>query len=223
MTLACVHNNNGFGLYDLINKAIKDSSTNCAMLATKSSNIYSANSARVPTKSSNIDFSGVNSNNGFGLQDIINKAVKDLDVPRADGTDGNNITAKLDKLSLPVSGPGVAAQSLLVSSRSTTPSLPSRTPSPWTDDDLPQVLPNLPKSLPDLPKVLHTTINTSTNFSFVLKPFWNDMDRGIKHDFPFIGIRKVRREVLKISVFNTSRGTLQMSMNDKTCLIAIIA
>ena len=34
--------------------------------------------------------------------------------------------------------------------------------------------------------------------------------RGIKHDFPFINIRKVPREVLK-----TSRGTLRMLMNDK--------
>ena len=41
------------------------------------------------------------------------------------------------------------------------------------------------------------------------------MDRGIKHDFPFDNIHKVPREVLKILVFNTSRGTLQMSMNDK--------
>ena len=116
----------------------------------------------MPTKSSIIDSSGVHSNSSFGLQDIINKAVKDLDVPRADETDGKDITAELDKRSLPVLGPGFAArgsaQSLLVSSRSTTPSLPSRTPSPWTDDDLPQVLPNLPKSLPDLPKVFRTTV-----------------------------------------------------------------
>ena len=33
---------------------------------------------------------------------------------------------------------------------------------------------------------------------------------GIKHDFPFINIRKVSREV-----FNISRGTLRMLMNDK--------
>ena len=43
--------------------------------------------------------------------------------------------------------------------------------------------------------------------------------RGIKHDFPFITIRKVPREVLKTEgkpeVFITSQGTLQMLMNDK--------
>ena len=42
---------------------------------------------------------------------------------------------------------------------------------------------------------------------------------GIKHDFPFINIRKVPREVLKTEgkpeVFNISRGTLRMLMNDK--------
>ena len=58
---------------------------------------------------------------------------------------------------------------------------------------------------------------------------------GIKHDFPFINIRKVPREVMKTegealgfqhlprdlanvsspSVFNTSLGTLRMLMNDK--------
>ena len=43
--------------------------------------------------------------------------------------------------------------------------------------------------------------------------------RGIKHDFPFINIRKVPREVLKTAGFargfQPSRGTLRMSMNDK--------
>ena len=43
-------------------------------------------------------------------------------------------------------------------------------------------------------------------------------DRGIKHDFPFINIRKVPREVLKTSGyalgFQPSRGTLRMLMND---------
>ena len=42
---------------------------------------------------------------------------------------------------------------------------------------------------------------------------------GIKHDFPFINIRKVPREVLKTEVFNISRETLRetlrMLMNDK--------
>ena len=50
---------------------------------------------------------------------------------------------------------------------------------------------------------------------------------GIKHDFPFINIRKVPREVLKTegeargspSVFNTSRGTLRMLMNDKIMFV----
>ena len=44
-------------------------------------------------------------------------------------------------------------------------------------------------------------------------------NRGIKHDFPFINIRKVPREVLKSEGvargFQPSRGTLRMLMNDK--------
>ena len=44
-------------------------------------------------------------------------------------------------------------------------------------------------------------------------------NRGIKHDFPFINIRKVPREVLKTEGeargFQPSRGTLRMLMNDK--------
>ena len=44
-------------------------------------------------------------------------------------------------------------------------------------------------------------------------------NRGIKHDFPFINICKVPREVLKTEGedrgFQPSRGTLQMLMNDK--------
>ena len=44
-------------------------------------------------------------------------------------------------------------------------------------------------------------------------------NRGIKHDFPFINIRKVPREVLKTEGeargFQLSRGTLRMLMNDK--------
>ena len=44
-------------------------------------------------------------------------------------------------------------------------------------------------------------------------------NRGIKHDFPFINIHKVPREVLKTEGeargFQPSRGTLRMLMNDK--------
>ena len=44
-------------------------------------------------------------------------------------------------------------------------------------------------------------------------------NRGIKHDCPFINIRKVPREVLKTEGeargFQPSRGTLRMLMNDK--------
>ena len=50
---------------------------------------------------------------------------------------------------------------------------------------------------------------------------------GIKHDFPFINIRKVPREVLKTEeeakVFNIFRGTLRMLIMTKSCLITIIA
>ena len=53
------------------------------------------------------------------------------------------------------------------------------------------------------------------------------VNRGIKHDFPFINIRKVPREVLKTEGvargFQHSRGTLRMLINVKSCLIAIIA
>ena len=52
----------------------------------------------------------------------------------------------------------------------------------------------------------------------VLSKRWKlSLHIGIKHDFPFINIRKVPREVLKTEgeVFNTSRGTLRMLMNDK--------
>ena len=45
------------------------------------------------------------------------------------------------------------------------------------------------------------------------------MNRGIKHDFPSINIRKVTREVLKTEGeargFQPCRGTLRMLMNDK--------
>ena len=46
-----------------------------------------------------------------------------------------------------------------------------------------------------------------------------DCNRGIKHDFPFMNIRKVPREVLKTEGeargFQPSRGILRMLMNDK--------
>ena len=46
-----------------------------------------------------------------------------------------------------------------------------------------------------------------------------NFNRGIKHDFLFINIRKVPREVLKTEGeardFQPSRGTLQMLWNDK--------
>ena len=53
--------------------------------------------------------------------------------------------------------------------------------------------------------------------------FWGQFlghtNRGIKHDFPFINIRKVPREVLKTEGeargFQPSRGTLRLLMNDK--------
>ena len=43
--------------------------------------------------------------------------------------------------------------------------------------------------------------------------------RGIKHDFPFINIRKAPKEVLKTESearrFQPSRGTMRVLMNDK--------
>ena len=57
------------------------------------------------------------------------------------------------------------------------------------------------------------------------------INRGIKHDFPFINIRKVPREALKTEGeargFQPSRGTLRMLMNNKImfdryyCIISI--
>ena len=48
-----------------------------------------------------------------------------------------------------------------------------------------------------------------------------DHNKEIKHDFPFINIRKVPREVLqtegKAQGFQPSQGTLQMLMNGKSC------
>ena len=53
----------------------------------------------------------------------------------------------------------------------------------------------------------------------VCKRVSNAITRGIKHDFPFINICKVPREVLKTEDeargFQPSRGTLRMLMNDK--------
>ena len=47
----------------------------------------------------------------------------------------------------------------------------------------------------------------------------NSLNRGIKHDFPFINIHKVPRVVLKTEGeargFQPSQGTLGMLMNDK--------
>ena len=47
----------------------------------------------------------------------------------------------------------------------------------------------------------------------------NFYNKGIKHDFPFINIRKVLREELKTEGkargFQPSRRTLRMLMNDK--------
>ena len=54
--------------------------------------------------------------------------------------------------------------------------------------------------------------------SFTYYLFQN-FNRGIKHDFPFINIRMVPREALKTEGeargFQPSRGTLRMLMNDK--------
>ena len=48
---------------------------------------------------------------------------------------------------------------------------------------------------------------------------YDDFIRGIKHDFPFINIHKVPREVLKTEGeargFQPSRGTLRLLMSDK--------
>ena len=53
----------------------------------------------------------------------------------------------------------------------------------------------------------------------LVEPRHATINRGIKHDFPFINIRKVPREVLKTEGeargFQPSRGTLRMLMNDK--------
>ena len=63
---------------------------------------------------------------------------------------------------------------------------------------------------------------TNSNFGVIIfincplrVPLFISFDIGIKHDFPFINIRKVPGEVLKTEVFNISRGTLRMLMNDK--------
>ena len=133
----------------------------------------SINSARLTPGPSAIESSGVQNKDSFDLQNIINNAVNKMKKPGADETDGNDITAVLNKLNLPVSGPGAAASSsapsIVVSSGSTTPSIRSRTPSPWTDDDLPEVLPSLKKedvemkNAADLDKdVVRFKVNTNT-------------------------------------------------------------
>ena len=53
-------------------------------------------------------------------------------------------------------------------------------------------------------------LDNSTNCQHTGKMIY---DIGIKHDFPFINIRKVPRE--EPEVFNISQGTLRMLMNDK--------
>ena len=61
------------------------------------------------------------------------------------------------------------------------------------------------------------TLKWSPSITSTNNPF--KVNRGIKHDFQFIHIRKVPREVLKTEGeargFQPSRGTLQMLMNDK--------
>ena len=48
-----------------------------------------------------------------------------------------------------------------------------------------------------------------------IKTLKENINRGIKHDFPFINICKVSREVLKTEGEGRARGKLQMLMNDK--------
>ena len=59
--------------------------------------------------------------------------------------------------------------------------------------------------------------NPNLNFFSLVYFFFKN--RGIKHDFLFINIRMVPREVLKTEGeargFQPSRGTLRMLMNDK--------
>ena len=57
------------------------------------------------------------------------------------------------------------------------------------------------------------------NFNVTACMLSDSSNRGIKHDFPFINIRKVPRKVLKTKGeargFKPSQGTLRMLMNDK--------
>ena len=61
--------------------------------------------------------------------------------------------------------------------------------------------------------------NPEDRFSHNEAQFFYRRNRGIKHDFRFINICKVPREVLKTEgearSFQPSRGTLRMLMNDK--------
>ena len=56
-------------------------------------------------------------------------------------------------------------------------------------------------------------------FYWLMHIFFATIYRGIKHDFPFMNIRKVPREVLNTEGesrgFQPSQGTLRMLMNDK--------
>ena len=67
--------------------------------------------------------------------------------------------------------------------------------------------------------VKETLLFLHKNVCTLLELPWPGYYRGIKHDFPFINIRKVPREVLKTEGeargFQPSRGTLRMLMNDK--------
>ena len=71
--------------------------------------------------------------------------------------------------------------------------------------------------------VLEKKILKGFYHTWAWRPSWScdqhHVNRGIKHDFPFINIRKVPREVLKTEGeargFQPSLGTLRMLMNDK--------
>ena len=69
------------------------------------------------------------------------------------------------------------------------------------------------------PHILVTNGLLSRWRSDLFRGLFIGLNRGIKHDFPFINICKVPREVLKTEGeargFQPSRGTLRMLMNDK--------
>ena len=67
---------------------------------------------------------------------------------------------------------------------------------------------------------LYVFSNVDCNYKYHQQTaFSSDVNRGIKHDFPFNDICKVLREVLKTEGeargFQPSGGTLRMLMNDK--------